>query len=57
MILEFALTLTLMPPIPSDQVMQVQFTEPVRRVVTYPPNGVVNQLSGLPLPEDVQGRI
>lgn len=54
MILEFALTLTLTPPIPSDQVMQVQFTEPVRRVVTYPPNGVVNQLSGLPLPEDVQ---
>ena len=54
MIVEFALTLSLiLPDIGQDAgppVIPIEFTEPVRQVITYPPAGVVNRLSGLQLP-------
>ena len=53
MIVEFALSLALTAPeMPEVQVTQVQFSEPVQQVITYPPNGVLNMLSGLDLPAD-----
>lgn len=51
MIIEFAVTLSLTLPPAGPPVTQIEFIEPVEQVVTYPPVGVVNQLSGLPLPE------
>ncbi|MCF2871839.1 DUF4189 domain-containing protein [Octadecabacter sp. G9-8] len=51
MIVEFALTLTFSLPNSAPPVVHVEFTQPVRQVVTYPPEGVLNQLSGLTLPE------
>ena len=51
MIVEFALSLTLALPDTPPHVVTVEFTEPVQEVVTYPPEGVLNQISGLPLPD------
>lgn len=51
MIVEFALTLSLLLPDAGLPMTQVQFVEPVQEVVTYPPVGVLNQLSGLELPD------
>ncbi len=51
MIIEFALSLTLTLPNAGPPVTHVEFREPVQQVVTYPPNGVLNQISGLELPQ------
>jgi len=50
MILEFAVALSLTLPDAGPAVTPVQFVEPIQEVVTYPPVGVVNRLSGLQLP-------
>ncbi|MDA9208037.1 hypothetical protein N9O61_04035 [Octadecabacter sp.] len=52
MILEFALSITLTAPFPAAQITPVQFNEPIQQVLTYPPVGVVNVVSGLELPDD-----
>lgn len=56
MFIEFALTLSLvLPDIGPDAgppITQIEFTEPVQQVITYPPAGVINRLSGLQLPGD-----
>lgn len=51
MIVEFALTLTLIVPNAGPNVTEVEFREPVQQVITYPPEGVLNQVSGLTLPD------
>jgi hypothetical protein len=51
MIVEFALTLVLSLPTTTAPVVQVEFSEPVTRVITYPDGAVLNQLSGLALPD------
>ena len=51
MIVEFALSLSLTLSDAGVPVTQVEFVEPVQQVVTYPPVGVLNQISGLQLPE------
>lgn len=56
MFIEFALTLSLIlpdiGPNAGPPMTQIEFIEPVQQVVTYPPAGVVNLLSGLQLPGD-----
>lgn len=54
MIVEFALTLSLALPEGPAPVVQAEFSPPIRQVVTYPPVGVVNRLTGLTLPEDTR---
>lgn len=54
MIVEFAVSLSLTFSQTAPIVTQVEFREPVREVVTYPPVGVLKQISGLPLPDSVQ---
>lgn len=59
MIIEFLLSVSLTMPIvgptldqdPSMPLVDVQFVEPIQQVVTYPPVGIVNRLSGLELPD------
>jgi hypothetical protein len=55
MIVEFVLTLSLTLPNTGSDVgpllTQIDFVEPVQQVLTYPPAGVENRLSGLQLPE------
>ncbi|AKS44789.1 hypothetical protein SAMN05444287_2297 [Octadecabacter temperatus] len=51
MIVEFALSLSLSLPVAGPTVTLVEFTEPVQQVITYPPDAVLNQLSGLTLPD------
>jgi len=50
MIIEFAVSLSLTLPNAGPPVTQVEFREPVQQVITYPPVGVLNRLSGLELP-------
>ena len=51
MIVEFALTVTLTLPEAPLPLTKVEFSEPVTQVLTYPPVGVLDQLSGLALPD------
>jgi hypothetical protein len=51
MIVEFALSLSLSLPNAGPPITQVEFAEPVQQVITYPPEAVLNQLSGLTLPD------
>ena len=55
MIFELALSLSLTLPdaaVPSHPMLtQIEFSQPVREVVTYPTVGVMERLSGLELPE------
>ena len=51
MIVEFALSLSLTLPSVGPTITQVEFVEPVQQVVTYPPDAVLNQISGVPLPD------
>jgi hypothetical protein len=55
MILDFVLTLSLTLPNSVSDVgpllTQIDFVEPVQQVLTYPPAGVENRLSGLQLPD------
>jgi hypothetical protein len=51
MIIEFAVAATLSLPNTGPAVTQIEFSEPVREVITYPQVGVLERLSGLPLPE------
>lgn len=51
MIVEFAVTLTLSLPNTTAPVVQVEFSEPVTQVITYPETPILNRLSGLTLPD------
>ncbi|HCP81505.1 MAG TPA: hypothetical protein DIT67_07875 [Octadecabacter sp.] len=51
MIVEFALSLSLTLPNAGPAVTPVEFVEPVQQVITYPPEAVLNQISGVPLPD------
>lgn len=51
MIIEFAVAATLSLPNAGPPVTQIEFSEPVREIVTYPQVGVLERLSGLTLPE------
>lgn len=51
MIVEFALTLSLSVSPPNATVVPVEFRDPIREVITYPPFGLLNQLSGLSMPD------
>jgi len=55
MIVEFALTLSMVLPDAGLNTglpfTQIDFVEPVQQVVTYPNVGIVNQISGLELPD------
>jgi len=51
MIVEFALGLTLSVQDPQPFVTQVEFVEPIQQAITYPPQGQVEVLSALELPE------
>lgn len=55
MIVEFALSLSLTLPDAGVPVTQIEFVEPVQQVLTYPPVGVLNQISGLALPDGTRG--
>lgn len=52
MIIEFVLSVAITTPDPTAQITPIQFNEPVQQVLTYPPVGVLNVLSGLQLPGD-----
>ncbi|MBU2992616.1 DUF4189 domain-containing protein [Octadecabacter sp. 1_MG-2023] len=54
MIVEFVIAATLTLPTMGPSVTQVEFREPIREVVTYPPVGVLEQASGLRLPDEVR---
>lgn len=51
MIVEFLLTAFMGLSGPEAEITQIEFTEPVTQVVTYPPVGELQQLSGLELPD------
>lgn len=50
MIAELSIALALTLPDAGPPVTRIQFVEPITEVVTYPPLGVLDQLSGLDLP-------
>lgn len=54
MIVDVALFLTLTIPDAALSPTPVDFVPPVEQVVTYPPVGVVKQISGLPLPDGIR---
>ena len=54
MIVEFALTAFMLAPPAPAPVVQVEFRDPVERVVIYPPQAVVERMTGLPLPPTTQ---
>ena len=51
MIIEFAVAATLTLPNAGPTVIPIEFNEPIREVITYPETGVLQQVSGLVLPE------
>lgn len=51
MIAELALSLSLTLPEVGAPLTEVEFVEPVQEVVTYPPVGILDQLSSLQLPD------
>lgn len=54
MIVEFALTVLMLGPPAGPSVVQAEFRDPVERVVIYPPEAVVERMTGLPLPPSTQ---
>ncbi|SMX39784.1 hypothetical protein [Octadecabacter ascidiaceicola] len=52
MIVEFALSLSLTLPNAGPTVTPVEFVEPIQQILTYPPEAVLNQISGVPLPDE-----
>ena len=54
MIVEFTLGALMLVPPAGAPVVQVDFRDPVERVVVYPPDAVIERMTGLPLPPSTQ---